>query len=194
MEKEGGDSFGSDGFLSRAKNYPLRKPMVYHDHERIKARGYRKIRDEITGDLLKRVRGDGLDGREGGYGGVRVNLVLLAEGTAFDIAADEGGESGPPELGGDQLASFQEAGMSGRLVIMASFKNGTAKGVICGDVDTAFIGEDASFNLPVSQPGTEGEGNVFVHGLEGLEDERVACGGRFDVVREGSVNEVNEKG
>ena len=63
MEKEGGDSFGSDGFLSRAKNHPLSKPMVYHDQERIKARGDREIRDKITGDLLERVGGDGLDGR-----------------------------------------------------------------------------------------------------------------------------------
>ena len=62
MEKEGGDSFGSDGFLSRAKNYPLRKPMVYHDHERIKARGHGEIRDKVAGDLLERARGNGLDG------------------------------------------------------------------------------------------------------------------------------------
>ena len=35
-----------------------------------------------------------------------VNLVLLAKGTALDIAADKGGESRPPEFGGDQLACF----------------------------------------------------------------------------------------
>ena len=62
VEKEGGDSFGGDGFLSRAKNYPLRKPMVYHNHERIEAQRDREIRDKITGDLLKRARGDGFDG------------------------------------------------------------------------------------------------------------------------------------
>ena len=101
VEKEGGDSFGGNGFLGRAKNYPLSKPMVYHDHERIEARGDREIRDKIAGDLLKRARGNGFNGRKGGYGGVRVNLVLLAKGTAFDVAADDGGESGPPELGGN---------------------------------------------------------------------------------------------
>ena len=37
VEKEGGDSFGSEGFLGRAKNHPLSKPMVYHDQERVKA-------------------------------------------------------------------------------------------------------------------------------------------------------------
>ena len=36
-----------------------------------------------------------------GHGGVCINFVLLAKGTALNIAADEGGESGPPEFGGD---------------------------------------------------------------------------------------------
>ena len=35
-----------------------------------------------------------------------VSLVLLAKGTALDIAADKGGESGPPEFGSNQLARF----------------------------------------------------------------------------------------
>ena len=62
VEKEGGDSFGSDGFLGRAKNHPLSKPMVYHDQERVKARGNGEICDEITGDLLEGARGDGFHG------------------------------------------------------------------------------------------------------------------------------------
>ena len=37
VEKEGGDSFGGDGFLGRAKNHPLSKAMVYHNQERIEA-------------------------------------------------------------------------------------------------------------------------------------------------------------
>ena len=35
-----------------------------------------------------------------------VDLVLLAKGTAFDIAADKGGEAGPPKFSSNQLASF----------------------------------------------------------------------------------------
>ena len=62
VEKEGGDPFGGDGLLGRAKNYPLSKPMVYHDHERIEAGGYGEIRDKIAGNLLKGAGGDGLDG------------------------------------------------------------------------------------------------------------------------------------
>ena len=106
MEKEGSDPFGGDRFLGRAKNYPLSKPMIYHDHERIEAGGYGEIRDKIAGDLLKRARGDGFNGRKGGYGGVHVNLVLLTKGTALDVAADEGSKAGPPEFSRDQLASF----------------------------------------------------------------------------------------
>ena len=63
MEKEGCNPFGGDGFLGRAKNYPLSKPMVDHDQERIEARGHREIRDEVAGDLLKGAGGDGFNGR-----------------------------------------------------------------------------------------------------------------------------------
>ena len=63
VEKEGGDSFGGDGFLGRAKNYPLSKSMVYHDQERIEAQGSREVRDKIAGDLLEGAGGDGFDRR-----------------------------------------------------------------------------------------------------------------------------------
>ena len=101
MEKEGGNSFGGDRFVGRAKNYPLSKPMVDHDQERVKARGDREISDEIAGDLLEGVRSDGFDGQQRGYCRVRVNLILLAKGTALHVSADEGGESGPPKFSGD---------------------------------------------------------------------------------------------
>ena len=101
VEKEGGDSFGGDGFLGGAKNYPLSKPMVYHDHERIEARGNREVHDKVTRDLLKGTRSNRFNGQQGGYGGVHVDLVLLAKGTALDVAADKGGKAGPPELSGD---------------------------------------------------------------------------------------------
>ena len=63
VEKEGCDPFGGDGFLGRAENYPLSKPMVYHDHERVEARGDREVGDKVAGDLLKGARGDGFNGR-----------------------------------------------------------------------------------------------------------------------------------
>ena len=62
VEKEGRDPFGGNGFLGRAKNYPLSKPMVYHDQERIEARGDREVRDKVTRDLLERARSGGFNG------------------------------------------------------------------------------------------------------------------------------------
>ena len=79
-------------------------------------------------------------------------------------------------------------------MVVAPLEDGAAKRVVRGDIDMAFISEDAGFDLPVSQLGTEGERDILVHGLEGLEDEGVTCGGRLDAVREGGVDEVDEEG
>ena len=99
---------------------------------------------------------------------MHVNLVLLAKGTALDIVVDKGGEAGPPEFSGDQLASLQEAGMTGGFMIMAAFEDGAAEGIVCRDVDTTLVSKDTGFDLPVSEPGTKGERDVFVHRLESL--------------------------
>ena len=117
-----------------------------------------------------------------------ISFILLAEGAAFDVAVDKRGEAGPPEFSGDQLMCFQEAGVSGRLVIMAPFQDGTSEGIIGGNIDTAFVGEDAGFDLPVGEARTEWERDVFMHGLESLEDEGVSCRGGFYAVGEGGVD------
>ena len=78
VEEKGGNPFSSNGFLSRAENHPLSKPMVDHDQERVKACGDREIRDQITGDLLKGARSGGFDQEQWWDGGVCVNFVLLA--------------------------------------------------------------------------------------------------------------------
>ena len=72
VEKEGGDPFCSDRFLGGAENYPLCKPMVNHNQERVKAREDQKVSDEITRDLLKGSRGKGPDGGERWDSGVGV--------------------------------------------------------------------------------------------------------------------------
>ena len=101
MEEEGGDSLGGNRFLGRAKNHPLSKPMVYHDQERVKAQGGRKIRDEIIGNLLEGARDEGFDRGQGGYGRMCVNLILLAGGTALNVSANEGSKSRPPKFSSD---------------------------------------------------------------------------------------------
>ena len=108
---------------------------------------------------------------------MHVNLVLLAQGTALNIAADEGSESRPPKFSGDQLACLQEAGVAGRFMIMAACKDSATKGVVCGDIDAALVSEDACFNLPISESRAKGERDVLMHRLEGLENEGIARGG-----------------
>ena len=125
---------------------------------------------------------------------MRVNLVLLAKGTALHIAADKGGKAGPPEFSSDQLASFQEAGMTGGFMIMAAFKDGAAEGVICRDVDAAPVSEDAGFDLPVGEPGAKGKRDVSMHRLERLENKGVSRGCGLDTVGKGGVDEVDKEG
>ena len=61
-EKEFGDPGGVYCFVTRDVNYPLTKPMVDHDHYRIKTLGWRKTGDKIYGDLLKWAGGGGGEG------------------------------------------------------------------------------------------------------------------------------------
>ena len=58
--------------------------------------------------------------------------------------------------------------MTSGFVIVASFKNGMEEGVIGRNIDATFVDENSGFNLPVSEAGTEWEGNILVHGLECL--------------------------
>ena len=90
--------------------------------------------------------------------------------------------NGPPKFGGDQLACFQETRVAGRFMIVAALENGTAKGVISGDVVMAFVDKDARFNLPVGKSRTEGERNVRMHRLESLKDKGVTRGCRFNAM------------
>ena len=106
---------------------------------------------------------------------MRVDLVLLTGGAALNITADEGSEARPPKFCSDELAGFKEARVSSGLVIVASLEDSTAERVISRDIDVTFVGEDAGFYLPVGEARAEGKRNVFMHGLEGLEDKGVTC-------------------
>ena len=92
------------------------------------------------------------------------------------------------------MAGFQEAGMAGGFMIMAALEDGAAEGIICRDVDATLISKDAGFDLPVSESGTKGERDVFVHRLESLQNEGITRKGGFDTVGEGGVNEIDKEG
>ena len=173
VEKERGDAFRGDVFLCGTENHPLSKPMVDHDQKGIEAGGRGEVGDKVTGDLLEGAGGGGANRSEWRDGGVGICLVLLAGRAALNVFADVGGEAGPPEFCCDELMSFEVAGVTGTFVVVTPLENGVAEETIVGDVDTTLIGQDACFDLPVGEAGTEGERDVLVHGLEGLENEGV---------------------
>ena len=96
FEKEIGHSFGIYGFSPWGENYPLRKTVVDHNHERIIAKRGWETSDQINGQLLKQSGTVGGNGRECGDRWVGIDLHLLAKGAAGDKAADEGGHTWPP--------------------------------------------------------------------------------------------------
>ena len=83
--------------------------------------------------------------------------------------------------------------MTGAFVVVASLENSMAEGIVVGDIDAALIGQDACLDLPVGEAGTEGERDIIVHGLEGLENEGVACRSRLDAMGEGHVDNIDKE-
>ena len=117
-EEQGSDPGSVNGFLSRAKNYPLSKPMVDHDKKGIKTIRKGKVSDQITGDLLKGAGAGGWNGKQGRSGWMCVDLVLLARGTTTDIASNIRGKAWPPKLRGNKLASFENTRVTHCGVVM----------------------------------------------------------------------------
>ena len=93
VKKQLGNPCSVNGLMARCKNYPLRKAMIDHDHDRIKPCGRREIGDEVNRELLKGESDIGLDGKERRYNGVRVSLVLLTNGAPSDEVLHEGGKA-----------------------------------------------------------------------------------------------------
>ena len=59
VEKQLGDSCGINSLRARGKDYPLRKAMVNHNHNRIKPRREREVGDEVNRELLEGERNGG---------------------------------------------------------------------------------------------------------------------------------------
>ena len=130
VEKEGGNLFCSDCFLGEAENYPFSKPIVDHNQERVKVRGDQKVSDEIARNLLKGLRGKGLDGSERQDGGVGIQLVLLAGGTFFNILLDKLCKTRPLEFCCDKLMGFKVSWVTSSLMVMTLVDNGLLKCII----------------------------------------------------------------
>ena len=113
FEKEFGDSFGIDGFVTRSENDPLRKAMVDHDQQGIKAGGRREAGNKVNRQLLKRARAGGRQRAERRDGWVGIHLHLLTEGTASNEATDERRHTRPPVVPGKEGVSTKETTMTG---------------------------------------------------------------------------------
>ena len=68
-----------------------------------------------------------------------VDLVLLAGGASFNVSLNEGGQAWPPELGGYQLACFQDAGVSSSGMVMMSCHSCAVKFKVIGDIYLFFV-------------------------------------------------------
>ena len=97
-KEQRGDSSTVDGFLGRAENHPLSKPMVDHNQKGVKTVRKGKVGDEVTGDLLEGAEAGGRNGEEWGSGQMGVYFMLLARGTSADITANVRGEAWPPKF------------------------------------------------------------------------------------------------
>ena len=115
-----GDSSSIDGFLGRAENYPLSKPMVNHNQKGVKTIREGKVSDQITGDLLKEAGAGGWNGEKWGSRRMGIGLVLLALGTSADITMNIRGEAQPPKLRGNKLASFENSWMTSSGMVMVT--------------------------------------------------------------------------
>ena len=72
--------------------------------------------------------------------------------------------------------------MASSVVVMATLENGLVERVVSRDIHVTLIGQDACLNLPVGEAGSERKRDIFVHGLEDLENEGVTGRGGFDAV------------
>ena len=122
-----------------------------------------------------------------------VNFVLLARRTAADITANVRGEAGPPKLGGNQLASFENARMACHGMIMVPCHNGVAQVSIGGDIDAVLVSQNASVVVPVRKAGAESSRDSTREGMEGVKDQWVRSRGGAELVREGGINEVDKE-
>ena len=99
--------------------------------------------------------------------------MLLARCAAADIAANIRGEAGPPKLGGDQLASFENAQMARRRMIMVACDDGAAQVSIGRDIDASLVSQDTSVIVPIGKAGAKIGRDRTRESMEGVKDQWV---------------------
>ena len=101
---------------------------------------------------------------------------MLACGAAFDVFLHELHETWPPEFGSNELTDFKITGVAGSFMVMAAGKDGAVEGVLRGNVDVTFVGQDMVIEFPIQEVGLEGSRNVLQGCLQVLENEGIGFG------------------
>ena len=99
-----------------------------------------------------------------------IGFILLTRHTSINVFLDELGHSWPPVSSSQELFSFQVSGESSSLVIMELSDQVQSEVVLIGDVNSSLVGENSSVIRPITELGSELCGEVFVHCLEGFQD------------------------
>ena len=94
-----------------------------------------------------------------------IDLVLLANSTSLNILSNKGRQAWPPELGGYQLACFQDSRVSGSGVVVMFCHGSAAKFKVIRDIPLIFVGEDTPFVSQISQFGLKWEGHFTIQSL-----------------------------
>ena len=58
-------------------------------------------------------------------------------------------ETQPPKLCSDKLVSFEVARISSGFVVMAAGEDGVTKGIVRGNIDATFVGQNMVVKLPI---------------------------------------------
>ena len=192
VKKQLGDSCCINGLLARCKNYPLRKAMVDHNHDRVKPRGRREVGDEVDRELFKGESDGGFDQEERGHNGVRIGFVLLADGTASDKVFDKGGEARPPEIPFQNCLGTKDTHMTSQ--------RGGMDGVEQGRVSRRGYEHPIAeikmsvIERPVGKRGTSEQGRALVQRSECFKYEGIRGGGGLNVTGEREIKRVDDHG
>ena len=192
VKKQLGDSCCVNSLLARCKNYPLRKAMVDHDHDRIKSRGRREVGDEVNGELLKGESDSGFDREERGYNGVRIGFVLLTGGAASDKVFYKGGEARPPEISFQNCFGVKDTHMTRQRRGMDRVEQGRASGR--GYKHSITEVKMPVIERPVRERGMSEQGGALIQSSECFKDKGIRGGGGFNVMGEREIKRVDDHG
>ena len=192
VKKQLGDSCCVNSLLARCKNYPLCKAMVDHDHDRVKPRGRREVSDEVNGELLKGESDRGCDREERGYNGVRIGLVLLADGTTSDKMFDKGGEAWPPEIPFQNSLGAKDTHVTRQRGGMDRVEQGRASGR--GYKHSIAEIEMSVIERPVGERGTSEQGRSLVQSSKCLKHEGIRGRGGLNMAGECEIKRVDDHG